>query len=146
MTSLRRSDVSTTLLRRQVPARYRLLRNIWLRAEFKNAIQCTWSNSLYLQEFSWTDVANIYDTAQYLPVLTGNSLQVTSLGCLHLSLYRFFFFFCLFVFVLLLLLLSSTFSKKMGGTLFLGFHYTYFVVRGSGFLVGTLSLQLLLQF
>ena len=43
-------------------------------------------------------------------------------------------------------LLPPAFSKKSGGTLFSAFRGAYCVVRGSGFLVGTLSPQLLPQF
>ena len=41
--------------------------------------------------------------------------------------------------------LSPAFSKKSGGTLFSAFRSAWCVVRGSGFLVGTLSPQLLPQ-
>ena len=44
------------------------------------------------------------------------------------------------------ILLSPAFSEKSGGTLFSAFRSAWRVVRGSGFLVGTLSPQLLPQF
>ena len=61
---------------------------------------------------------------------------------------------CILFFVVILIksqlfvaaLLSPAFSKKSGGTLFSAFRSAWCVVRGSGFLVGTLSPQLLPQF
>ena len=48
--------------------------------------------------------------------------------------------------VVVVVLLSPAFSKKSGGTLFSAFRSAWCVVRGSGFIVGTLSPQLLPQF